>query len=156
MLDIIVLLDLFSHCHVPLEQLNQALVEVQFMIVPCQPLELKLQHGETRMLLEMLVKPDIIAQLVHLGNHSHVLLEPIQMLLMLLILLVVSHALKVLLVKKGLVVQLKLSLSEQQATTALLVQLMHISFHALLEHTQQIQTIFNQVIVHHVLLDIIA
>jgi hypothetical protein len=49
------------------------------MIVSYQLLELKLQHGETQILLEMLVHLDITVHLVRLDNQLHAQKEHILM-----------------------------------------------------------------------------
>lgn len=100
------------------------------MTASYQQLELKLQHGETQMVLEMLVQLVIIVHLVHSDNQLHALQEHILMLSMLLLKQIVFNALKPLLVNKELELEQKINLIVQLVITALQEQVIHTNIHA--------------------------
>jgi hypothetical protein len=123
------------------------------MTVSYQLPELKLQHGETQMLLELLVQLVTIAHLAHLDNQLHALQEHLPMLPMLLLKLIVFNALKHLLVKKELELEQKINLIVQQVITALQEQVIHTNIHAQQELILLILIILLVLIVHHAQLD---
>jgi hypothetical protein len=119
------------------------------MTASYQQLELKLQHGETQMVLEMLVQLVIIVHLVHSDNQLHALQEHIPMLSMLLLKQIVFNALKPLLVNKELELEQKINLIVQQVITALQEQVIHTNIHAQQALILPILIMLLVQIVHH-------